>query len=147
MASTQVTHLPRTQAQPFPKPALYETISALNRDLGQVVEDLQRLREFRFSRLYIEAFIVKVEHLRAWANAEFLEHQLGREMKDWFHFSQLDRKFEERYKDPDDVLIEAMHREEQRAAQEQEVLNEASRIRRQRAAANRRTAAKRKTTA
>jgi hypothetical protein len=142
MATIQVTRPPRTQPQPFPKPALYEAISALNRDLGLVVEDLRRLREFRFSRLYVDAFIVKVEDLRAWAIAEFLEQQLDREMKDWFHFSQLDRKFENRYKDPNDVLIEARRLQEHRAAEEQDVLTEAERIRKQRATEKRRAGKK-----
>ena len=107
-----------------------------------VLHSTYRNREFRFSRLYFDASIVKVEDLRSWANAEFLEHQLDREMKDWFHFSQLDRKFENRYKDPNDVLIEARHVEERRAAEDQDVLAEASRIRKQRAAAKRRGASK-----
>lgn len=137
MASNHVTRPPRTQPQSYPKPALYEAISALNRDLGVVVEDFHRLREFRFSRLYIDAFIVKVEDLRAWANSEFLERQVGRELKDWHHFSQIDRKFEDRYKDPDDVLIEAERRRAQVAAEEKDVLARAARIRKQRAAKRR----------
>jgi hypothetical protein len=110
--------------------------------LGLVVDDFHRLREFRFSRLYIGAFIVKIEDLRAWANGEFLERQLEREMKDWFHFGQLDRKFEDRYKDPNDVLIDAKRLQEQRAAEEQDVLTKADRIRKQRAAEKRRAAKK-----
>src|ERR1700722_12735308 len=101
MAINQVTPRP-SHPQPFPKPALYEAISVLNRDLGTVVEDFNRLREFRFSRLYIDAFIVKIEEIRAWANGEFLERQVSRELKDEHHWSTLDRKFEQRFVDPDD---------------------------------------------
>jgi hypothetical protein len=131
MATNQVTP-PKTRPQPFPKPALYEAIFALNRDLGLVAEDLNRLREFRFSRLYIDAFIVKIEDLRSWANAEFLEQQLDREMKDWYHFGRLDRKFEQRFKDPNDVLIDAEHRLEEMAAEEQDALAEARGLRKRR---------------
>lgn len=109
--------------------------------MGLVVEDFHRLREFRFSRLYIDAFIVKIEDLRSWANAEFLERQHDRELKDWYHWGRLDRKFEDRFKDPNDVLIDADRRREQIAAEERDVLREADRIRKQRA---KRSAAKKR---
>jgi hypothetical protein len=131
MATDQVTPRP-SQPQPFPKPALYEAISVLNRDLGTVIEDFNRLREFRFSRLYIDAFIVKIEDLRSWANAEFLERQHDRELKDWYHFGKLDRKFENRFKDPNDVLIDAEHRLQQLAAEERDALAEARGLRKRR---------------
>jgi hypothetical protein len=131
MATHQVTPHP-SQPQPFPKPALYEAIAALNRDLGTVIDDFNRLREFRFSRLYIDAFIVKIEDLRSWANAEFLERQHDRELKDWYHFGRLDRKFEQRFKDPNDVLIDAEHRLQQLAAEERDALAEAHGLRKRR---------------
>lgn len=131
MATHQVTPHP-SQPQPFPKPALYEAIAALNRDLGTVIDDFNRLREFRFSRLYIDAFIVKIEDLRSWANAEFLERQHDRELKDWYHFGRLDRKFEQRFKDPNDVLIDAEHRLQQLAAEERDALAEARGLRKRR---------------
>jgi len=128
----------RTQPQPFHKPSLYEAIFALNRDMGLVIDDFNRLREFRFSRRYIDAFIVKMEDLRSFANGEFLERQKDREEKDSFHFSNLDRRFEQRFKDPNDVLIDAKRRQEQIAAEEQAVLLRADRIRRQHAVETRR---------
>lgn len=131
MANPQVTPRP-SQPQPFPKPQLYEAIALLNRDLGAVIEDFNRLREFRFSRMYIDAFIVKIEDLRAWANAEFLDRQLGREHKDWYHFGRLDRKFEQRFIDPDDVLISAERRLEELAAEEKDAVAEARQLRKRR---------------
>jgi hypothetical protein len=139
MAINQVTPHP-SHPQPFPKPQLYEAIAALNRDLGTVIEDFNRLREFRFSRLYIDAFIVKIEDLRAWANGEFLERQLDREMKDWYHFGKLDRKFEDRYKDPNDVLIDAERRLEQMVAEERSALIEARELRKRRRRAEKKLA-------
>jgi hypothetical protein len=53
---------------------------------------------------------------------------------DCFHFELLDRKFEQRFKDPNDVLIDAKRLQERRAAEEHDVLSEADRIRKQRAA-------------
>jgi hypothetical protein len=137
MATNQVTP-PKTRPQPFPKPALYEAITALNRDLGLVAEDFNRLREFHFSRLYIDVFIVKIEDLRSWANVEFLELQLDREMKDWYHFSRLDRKFEQRFKDPNDVLIDAEHRLKEMVAEEQDALAEVRGLRKRRRRAEKR---------
>jgi len=122
MATSHVTRPPRTQPQPFPKPALYEAISNLNRDLGIVIEDLNRLREFHFSRRDIDGFIAKAERLRARANSEFLERQLARELKDDFHFWKLDVQYEDRYKDPNDVLIGAQQRLEEMTAEEQDAL-------------------------
>lgn len=119
MATSQATPR-RTQPQPYPKPALYEAIFALNRDLELVLEDLNRLREFRFSRSDIDRFIAKTQHLRSTANAEFLDRQLARELKDDHHFWLIDKKFDDRYKDPDDVLISAQRRLAEMTAQEQE---------------------------
>ena len=139
MATTQLTPHP-TQPQPFNKPALYEAISNLNRDLGTVIEDFDRLREFRFSRRYIDAFIVKIEDLRAWANSEFLDRQHSRELKDWNHFGKLDRKFERRFLDPNDVLIDAERRLEQMTVEEQDALYEARQLRKRRQRAAKRLA-------
>jgi hypothetical protein len=100
--------------------------------------DFNRLRQFRFSRLYIDAFIVKIEDLRSWANAEFLERQVSREHKDWYHFGRLDRKFEQRFIDPNDVLIDAERRLEQLAAEEQDALAEARGLRKRRRRAQKR---------
>lgn len=141
MAIHHVTPRP-SQPQPFPKPALYEAISALNRDLGTVIEDFNRLRQFRFSRLYIDAFIVKIEDLRSWANGEFLERQLDREMKDWYHFGRIDRKFEKRFLDPNDVLIDAEHRLQEMAAEEKDALAQARSLRKRRIEVEQRVAKK-----
>ncbi len=56
MATHQVTPR-RTHSQPYPKPALYEAIFNVNRDLGQLIEDFEQLRQFRFKRRDIDSFI------------------------------------------------------------------------------------------
>jgi hypothetical protein len=121
MATPHVTPR-RSHPQPFPKPQLYEAIASLNRDLGMVIDDLNRLREFRFSRRDIDGFIAKAERLRSRANSEILERQLARELKDDFHFWKLDVQYEDRYKDPNDVLIGAQRRLEEMTAEEQDAL-------------------------
>lgn len=131
MATEHVTPR-RTQAQPYPKPALYEAIANVNRDLGLLIADFDRLREFRFKRQDIDAFIAKTEHLRSRVNGELLEHQLARELKDEHHFWLLDKKFEDRYEDPNDVLIGAKLRLEQMASEERHAVQEADRIRERR---------------
>jgi hypothetical protein len=70
--------------------------------------------------------------LRATANAELLERQRSRELKDEFHFWRIDRKFQDRYKDPDDVLISAQRRLEELATEEQDARARAVRLRKRR---------------
>jgi hypothetical protein len=134
MATNQVTPHP-SQPQPYPKPDLYAAIAALNRDLGVVIDDLNRLRDFRLGRNGIDALVTKIEYLRARANAEFLERLLSRELKDNFHFWRLDCKFEDQYKDPNDVLIDAQRRRERMTIEERDAVAFAreSRKRRRRA--------------
>ena len=109
MATPHVTRPPRTQPQPFLKPALYAAVADLNRDLEVVIEDFRKLREFQFKHEMMDAFIVKIEDIRAWSNSELLETQHDRELKDWAHWGQIDRRFDAQYKDPNDVLLEADH--------------------------------------
>jgi hypothetical protein len=139
MATPHVTPRP-SHPQPFPKPQLFEAIAALNRDLGIVIDDLNRLREFRFSRRDIDSFVTKAERLKALANAELLERQLSRELKDDFHFSKLERKFQQRYRDPNDVLIDAQRRLEEMIVEEQDALAAARGIRHRRRRAEKKLA-------
>ncbi len=140
MATHQVTPR-RKKPQPYPKPALYETIAALNRDLGLVIDDLNQLRAFNFSRRDIDGFIAKAELLRSRANSELLERQLERELKDDSHFWLLERKYEDRYKDPDDVLISAQRRLEAMTQEERHALATAQSTRERRTRAEENLAA------
>ena len=117
MAIDQVTPRP-TSPQPFPKPALYEAIATINRDIGHLIDGFDSLRQFRFGRRKIDSFIANVEHLRARVNSELLERQLNRELKDEHHFWRLETKFEKPFIDPNDVLISAVHRLEEMAEEE-----------------------------
>jgi hypothetical protein len=131
MATHQVTPH-RKKPQPYPKPALYETIASLNRDLGLVIDDLNRLRDFNFSRRDIDGFVAKAEHLRSRANSELLERQLERELMDDSHFWFLEQRYEDRYKDPNDVLIDAERRLEEMTLEERRALTSARETRERR---------------
>lgn len=113
MATSHVTRPPQ---QAVPKAALYAAIADLNRDLDAVLDDFRRLRELRFRREFMDAFMVKIEDLRCWSNSELLETQHDRELKDWAHWGRLNRRFDQRYRDPEDVLLEADLIRKQRAA-------------------------------
>lgn len=104
MATSHVTRPPQ---QAVPKPALYAAIADLNRDFEVVIDDLRKLRQLQLKPEMMDAFIVKLEDLRAWSNSELLEMQHDRELKDWGRWGQLNRRFDARYRDPNDVLIEA----------------------------------------
>jgi hypothetical protein len=87
---------------------VYETLHSLNQGFEQVLTDLVRLQEFPcFRREPLGHFQVLVEETRAWANFELLEVLHGREQDDWTRFGRLRRAWDKRYRDPNDVLIEA----------------------------------------
>lgn len=59
-------------------------------------------------------------------------HAWATRLKDWNHFGQLNRKFERRFIDPNDVLIDATHRMEELAAEERDALSDARELRKRR---------------
>ncbi len=87
---------------------VYETLHSLNQGFEQVLADLRRLEEFPFfQREFLRHFQVAVEETRAWANFEVAEVMQGRELDDWTRFGRLRHQWEKKYRDPDDVVIEA----------------------------------------
>lgn len=92
------------------KPELYEALSALNHNFEHVLADLKALSQFGFRQELLRIFEVKVEELRAWANSELLEKQLECELREWARFGRQSRKWEKRYEDPDDVVLERVQR-------------------------------------
>jgi hypothetical protein len=80
----------------------------LNRDFGQVLADLARLRDLGvFPRGIGSTLRVVVQHTRAWANQELVEvlQPLEQDERTWF--GRVYDQWESRLKDPNDVLIEA----------------------------------------
>jgi hypothetical protein len=87
---------------------VYEALHSLNQAFEQVLADLGQLQDFpTFRRALLRHFQVVLEETRAWANFELIEAMHAREQDDWAHFGRLRHRWEKRYRDPNDVLIEA----------------------------------------
>src|SRR5439155_18934988 len=86
----------------------YQTLFTLNQAFENVLADLQRLQHLPFFRSeFLREFQVMVEETRACINFELVEAMHSREQDDWTRFGRLRQKWEKRYRDPNDVLIEA----------------------------------------
>jgi hypothetical protein len=116
MATPEVTRPPRTQPHPVLKSAVYFTVASLNRELEFAIEHLGKLREYKFRREPIDAIIAKIEELRCWSNSEFLEVQVEHEEKEITRWETLSRAYDATWQDPNDVLIEADRIRRNRAA-------------------------------
>jgi hypothetical protein len=85
-------------------------MAKINRDFERVIADLEQLQGFGFRKELMRAFAVKAEELRSWVNSELIETRHDRELADWARFGRLNRKWQKRYEDPDDVMLEAAKR-------------------------------------
>ncbi len=86
----------------------YQTLFTLNQAFQNVLADLHRLQRLPFFRLeFLREFQVMVGETRACINFELVESLHSREQDDWARFGRLRQKWEKRYRDPNDVLIEA----------------------------------------
>lgn len=87
---------------------VYETLQSLNQAFEQVLSNLRHLQTFPFfRRQFLREFLVVVEETRAWANFDLVEVMHSREQDDWTRFGRLRQKWERKYRDPNDVPIEA----------------------------------------
>ena len=94
------------------KSRAYDALFALNQHVEQALRDLERLRqlglfETRFRRESLKACWAAIEETRAWINFETTEFLQEREQRDWARFGKVRRRWEEKYEDPKDALIEA----------------------------------------
>src|SRR5690242_453687 len=86
----------------------YQTLFSLNQAFESVLADLHRLQRLPFfRRAFLQEFQVMVEETRACINFELVEAMHSREQDDWARFGKLRLRWEKRYRDPQDVLIEA----------------------------------------
>ena len=92
---------------PAQKLLIYETIHTLNQGFEHVLSDLARLEKLGFRGESFEIFRVIVEETRARANSELVEVMNDREQTDWARFGRLRRQREQKYEDPNDILIKA----------------------------------------
>ena len=86
---------------------LYEILYNLNQGFEQVLHQLQQLEKLGLRRQAWKAFAVMVEETRAEINFELVERLAEREQSDWTYFGRLRQQREKKYRDPQDVLIEA----------------------------------------
>ena len=88
------------------KNRLYETVYDLNRGFAVVLETFERLeKQAFFRRDYLRAFRNMADELRARTNHELTETLRDREQQEAAQFGRLCRKWERRFKSPEDVLI------------------------------------------
>src|SRR5882724_7636126 len=86
----------------------YQTLFTLNQAFENVLADLHRLQRLPFFRSeFLREFQVMVEETRACVNFELVESLHSHEQDDWTRFGRLRQQWEKRYRDPQDVLIEA----------------------------------------
>ncbi len=86
----------------------YEILFTLNQAFEQVMANLRSLQALPFFRSeFLREFQVMVEETRACINFEIVESLHNREQDDWTRFGRLRQQWEKRYRDPQDVLIEA----------------------------------------
>ena len=87
---------------------VYETLHTLNQGFENILAGLRSLQQFPFLRSeFLREFQVMVEETRACINFELVEAMHSREQDDWARFGRLRQQWEKRYRDPQDVLIEA----------------------------------------
>src|SRR5215468_638120 len=101
--------------KPLPsKTRVYESLYALNRGFEITLLSLERLEHLGMFRLeHLNAFKVSLEHTRAQANEELIETLHEYELEQSAHFDDMEREWEGRLKDPDDVFFAARDRKQE----------------------------------
>ena len=106
---------PKQLSERSPKLRVYESLFLLNEDIDRLVALLRDMAKFPFAdKDSMQCAIVEIEEVRCDMNADFTEHLADSERFDEGHFWKQRRAFEKKWRDPDDVYIEAEHREEER---------------------------------
>jgi hypothetical protein len=101
-----------------PKLRIYESLFLLNQGIDHVVALLRDMRKFRFAdKDSMRCAIVEIEEVRCDMNANVAENLADSERFDEGRFWKQRRAFEKRWRDPDDVYVDAERREEERKKQ------------------------------
>ena len=120
MAVTEGNRSPFS-AQPsagFPKLSIYESLFLLNQGIDHVVAILRGMERFLIAdKESMQSALAEIEEIRSGVNADFVEQLGDRERLDECHFWKQRRAFEKRWRDPDDVYIDVVRREEERKKQ------------------------------
>ena len=92
----------------------YEALYMLNRCFEATLLSLEKLEGLGMFRLeYLNEYKVALEHTRALSNEELIETLRDYEMDESAHFEQMQRRWENERKDPDDVFFEANDRKQE----------------------------------
>lgn len=93
---------------------LYEALYSLNLGFEATLLSLERLEHLGMFRLEnLNAFKVALEHTRAEANEELIQTLQDYEQEETARFDRMEREWEDRLKDPDDVFFAARDRKQQ----------------------------------
>lgn len=110
--------LPTFHTQPSKRSTklrFFESLFLWNQGVDQIVATLRSMEKFPFTRKsalqYAQA---EIEEVRADVNADFMEELADCELDDAGRFWKQCRAYEKEREDPDDVYIDALHREEER---------------------------------
>ena len=106
---------PSLICRPLPtKFRAYEAVYWLNRFFEATLLAFEQLEEIGIFHLEsLNEFKVRVEHIRAEANEELIDTLHEQEMGDSARFDQMQRRWENGRKDPDDVFFHARERREE----------------------------------
>ena len=102
--------------QPYAeKLTVYETLHTLNRGFEQVLADLEKLEKLRLFRPDLSnIFRIMVQETRTHVSFELIEVMHEVEQEDWALFGRQRRRWEKKYEDPNDILLQAEHLKQQR---------------------------------
>jgi hypothetical protein len=93
---------------------IYEGIFNLNRAFHATLLSLERLENLGFFRAeYLNACKIELEHTRANANDELIETLRDYEQDEGFRFWQMQKEWDDKLKDPDDVFFAAKNRKQE----------------------------------
>jgi hypothetical protein len=91
---------------------IFTAIADLNREFDLLLADVERLKQFgffrgEFSNRFAKTCRLTIEEMRAWAIFELTEALHTHAEQDWARFGRLLRDWENKFKDPNDILIDA----------------------------------------
>ena len=94
------------------KALAYEALASINWHFADVIHDLDRLPalglfDSRFLRESLRVWQAMIEETRAWINSGLVEVLHEREERDRGRFGRIRYQWEEKFQDPQDILIKA----------------------------------------
>jgi hypothetical protein len=110
-------HPPEAPAFETPHPPsryvrVFHATADLNQAFDQVIAEVDRLKRFglfhgEFPGRFARTCRLSIEELRAWAIFEITEDLYQRAEEDWARFGRMLKDWENKFKDPNDVLLDA----------------------------------------